>query len=335
MRRSGVDIAAMLRLIDLTDYIVPHTIRSAAELRVADHLAGGPRHVDELAKETGTDASALLRALRALACNGIFTEVSERVFGLTPLAELLRSDHPYSMRGQLSLMPAELYAWAGYFDVMRTGEPAFPKVHGQEFWDHLATHPDDLRRYDTAQRDAGRVELRAALRAYPWAELGTVVDVGGGSGAFLAGLLAAHPGLRGALVDLPAALEGAEETLAGVADRVTVVAGDAASVPLPAGSYVLKRVLCTFPDDRAAELLQAVAAAMTPSSRLLIMEPDGVTDLPGMYDLFLMVFTGGRVRTRAELTDLLAAAGLRVSAVHQTAVHPIVEAVRKDAHVDS
>src|SRR4029453_13528439 len=49
-RGTAVDMPAMLRLIELTDYIVAHTIRAVAELRVADHLADGPRNVADLAE---------------------------------------------------------------------------------------------------------------------------------------------------------------------------------------------------------------------------------------------------------------------------------------------
>jgi hypothetical protein len=58
--------------------------------------------------------------------------------------------------------------------------------------------------------------------------IGTVVDVGGGQGRLLAGLLEATPGLSGVLVDRPEVVAGAEAVLraAGVADRCAVVGGD-------------------------------------------------------------------------------------------------------------
>lgn len=330
-RRSGVDVASMLRLIDLTDYIVPHTIRAAAELGVADRLADGPLPVGEIAAAVGADEAALLRALRALACNGIFTETEPGCFGLTPLADLLREDHPSSMRGTVPLMPAELYAWAGYHDTMRTGEPAFPRVHGTPFRRYLAEHPEDARRVEAARRGAGAREARAVADGYPWGGVGTVVDVAGGGGRFLAPLLGAHPGLRGTLVDLPALTAGAGRAFAdaGVADRAVVHAADVAADPLPPGAdvYLLARTLSALPDDAAAALLRSVRAAMSPGARVLVVDPVRDPAGPGdPHDLFLLVFTGGRVRTRDETEQLLDAADLRSTGVHPTAVVPIVEA---------
>jgi hypothetical protein len=325
-RRSGVDVAAMLRLIDLTDYIVPHTIRSAAELGIADALAGGPRTVAEIAIAVRAEPAALLRALRALACNGIFTELPDGRFGLTELARLLATDHPYSVRGMLPLMPAELYAWAGLHETMRTGQPAFPRVHGKPWYDYLSEHPEDRARYDAGQRDLGRLELRAVRRAYPWHDLDHVVDVGGGTGAFLEGLFDAYPRLRGTLVDVPTALDQVTAT-----DRMSLCPADITVDPLPRGAdaYVLKRVLCAVPDPVA--VLGKVREAMASNSRVLVLEPlrevGRKLDPPALVDLFQLVFTGGQVRTLDELTDLFDAAGLRLAAVHSTALFPIVEAV--------
>jgi hypothetical protein len=56
--------------------------------------------VDELAAARGAHAPALYRVLRVLASEGIFAEVDERCFALTPLAELLRSDVPGTLHAR-------------------------------------------------------------------------------------------------------------------------------------------------------------------------------------------------------------------------------------------
>jgi hypothetical protein len=77
---------------------ISQAIAAAAELPIADLLATGPRPCVELAEVTGTDTSALYRLLRALASVGIFTEVVPRTFGLTPMADVLRTNAPASLR---------------------------------------------------------------------------------------------------------------------------------------------------------------------------------------------------------------------------------------------
>jgi Dimerisation domain len=80
--------ALLQEMID--GYRVSQLIFVAAELGIADLLAAGPKHYEQLARETGSSAPALYRLLRALASVGVFTQAGDR-FGLNPLAECLRT----------------------------------------------------------------------------------------------------------------------------------------------------------------------------------------------------------------------------------------------------
>jgi hypothetical protein len=313
---------------------VPFTLRAVCELRIADHLAGGPRSVEELARLTGTHALALYRALRALACKGVFTETSPGVFDLTPLAERLRTDHPESLRDAYPLLPADIKAWAAIGYSLRTGQSAFQHVHGQTYWEYLAGHPDEAAKFDDAMESVTHRELRVLIPAYDWAELGTIVDVGGGNGALLAGILAAFPSVRGILFDQPSVVANAGPVLAshGVADRCEVVGGSFLTSPVPPGgdAYILKRVLYGWDDDQAVEVLRAVRAAMGDSSRLLLLEPvlePGNTFDPGkLYDMLLLIIEGAGGRSLERLRDLFAKADLELVRMLPTRMLPIIEA---------
>lgn len=330
-RRPRIDLRSFVRLTELADYFVPFTIRAIAELRVADELIDGPRSVEELAEATGTHAPSLHRALRALACKGIFTEVETGTFGLTPLAELLRGDHPLSLRDAYHLMPADVAAWARFDHSLCTGEPAFDRVHGQSLWEWLADHPEDSARFDRGMQAMTRPELRAVSSAYDWGSLRTVADVGGGNGAFLAGLLARHPSLHGILFDLPHVVGGADGVLAdaGVEERCEVVPGSFFDeVPKGADAYVLKRIVYGWDDDRAVRLLRTVRSAMAPESRVLLLEPvvdHDQSEFGRILDVVMLAVDGGRSRTEEELRELMAAAGLELARVVPTMMFPIVE----------
>jgi SAM-dependent methyltransferase len=322
-----------LRLQELADLATPFAIRAACDLRLADHLAAGPRPVEELAAATGTDAGALRRLLRALAARGVFAEVETGCFGLTPLSELLTSRHPLSRRGAYTLLAASFDAWSRLDHSLRTGRPAFEHHFGLRYHEHLADTPEDAERFAGTQQAGERLEARALLGAYPWAELDTVVDVGGGTGTFLAALLARHRSLRGMLVELPhlAARAARELERAGVSERSQVVAGDfLQDLPVGAGGYVLKRVLVECEDDLAAHLLARVRRALPAEGRLLVLDPvlepgDGYRPSQA-YDLVCLVLTGGRARRREEIERLLRDAGLEPTAFVPTRVFPIIEA---------
>jgi hypothetical protein len=96
--------------------------------------------------------------------------------------------------------------------------------------------------------------------------------------------------------------------------------------------YLLKHVLHDWDDQRAAGILNAVRRAMSPASRLLIVEtvlPPGDTPHPGkMLDMVMLVTPGGEERTEAQYAALLDKAGFRLTRVVPTAsLVSIVEAV--------
>jgi hypothetical protein len=93
----------MMRMI--TGAWVAQAVYVAAELGIADVIAAeGPRSPEHLAERVDADPGALYRLLRALAGVGVFTERADGAYGLTPLAESLRSDVPGSLRAFAMMM---------------------------------------------------------------------------------------------------------------------------------------------------------------------------------------------------------------------------------------
>jgi hypothetical protein len=327
------DRDAAAHLLRLSDLVLPLAIRVASDLGVADHLVKGPRPVEELAAATRAHAPSLRRLLRLLAAQHVFEEVEAGCFGLSPISELLRSDHPFSLRAVCTLAAPVVEGWAEADFSFRTGRAAFERAHGEDYWSYLASHPDVREQLDRMQDAATRLDLLTATRGYPWGDFETVVDVGGGSGAFLAGLLQRHPAMRGILVDLPAVVSNAACVLAraGVADRCAVVPGSFFD-ELPAGAdcYVLKAILGGWDDEQASAILLRVREAMRATSRLVVLEPvldpDGECTLGNVLHLNSLVLVGGPDRTSAEYAALLAGADLELTAVVWRPTLPIIEA---------
>jgi hypothetical protein len=331
-RRIKIDLESIFLLTGLADYIIPFTIRAICDLGVADRLADGPRSIEDLAKLTGTHAPSLYRALRALACKEVFAEVEPGVFDLTPMAQFLRADHPLSLKDAYSLIPADIEAWANLDFSVRTGQAAFDHTHGCGYWEYMRANPEQADRFDRSQQAQTGLELRVFLRAYDWGAFSTLVDVGGGNGSFLAGLLARFTGVHGVLFDQPEVVSRARAAIGrlSVSSRCDLVGGDFfESVPSSADAYLLKRVLYGWHDADAVQLLKTIRAAMRNDSRLLIIEPldepGGGTDIARRYDLAMLVMKGSGARTREHIAELCNDARLRVASVTDTFMFPIME----------
>src|SRR6478672_2935952 len=192
-------------------YQVTQAIHVAAALGIADRLRDGPRDSDALAQETATHAPALHRVLRALASVGVLHEDGDGRFALTAIGECLRSDaaEPVGAWAAFVGRPYHWQAWGALLHGVRTGESPFHSVHGTDTWAYRASHPEEGAIFDAAMTDIMRRANAHLLAVYDFARFGTVVDVGGGRGAFLGAVLEAHPGMHGVLFDQPHVVEGA------------------------------------------------------------------------------------------------------------------------------
>ncbi len=80
-------VAPGLQLLTMINgYQLSQAISTAAELRIADALAAGPRSAAEIAPVVGAHPDALHRLLRALASAALLHESEEGLFELTPSA---------------------------------------------------------------------------------------------------------------------------------------------------------------------------------------------------------------------------------------------------------
>jgi hypothetical protein len=301
--------------------LVGHCLASVTNFKVADALGDTPRTAAELAADTGADPEALPRMLRLLAAHGVFA-CSEDRFAHTPASQLLRADHPYSMRDFVAIFGTSTVAeLLGYFDyTLQTGTPAPYKVNPDGIFALLQAQPEYGRLFHAAMTSKARLQIASITAAYDFSARQAIADIGGGAGHLLQAVLDAAPQAAGVLFDLPAVIEHAA---AAAPDRLRLQAGDFFKDPLPAcDTYMMMDVIHDWDDDRAAALLSAVRKAALPQARLLVIETI-LADVPGpdwskIMDVIMLLFTGGRQRSRSEHERLLNTAGFRLERVIPT-----------------
>lgn len=332
MTADDVLATEIRRLVE--GYQVSQAISVAVTLGIGDMLAEGARESDELAHATGTHAGSLYRLLRALASVGILRELDDRRFALTRLGGLLCSDVPDSIAGWAAFIgrPTHWRAWAELLHSVKTGENAFLHVHGTDVWTYRSTRPDESAIFDRAMTSLSRRSNAAVLAAYDFGRFRTLADVGGGQGALLAAVLAAHPDLRGVLFDQTHVVSGAGPLLeaAGVADRCRVIGGDFFEfVPEGCDGYVLRAVIHDWDDADAVRILKNVRRVMIYDGRVLLIErvlapPNEGRDAK-FADLNMLVAAGGRERTPAEYADLFQQSGFALTGIFNAGVYSVIE----------
>jgi SAM-dependent methyltransferase len=308
----------------------------AAELGLAERLAhDGPVTASELAPKFGIDATILERVLRGLVSMNVCEESEGNRFRLAALGEYLRPNHPDSVEARVLLHGKVFYRlWDNLAETMRTGEGGSQLALGMPSYQYFINEPQVGALFDRTMASEGPFRHRPAVEAYDFGQFAAVVDVGGGNGALMAEILKKYPEPTGIIFDLPRTASAAQQTIdAGrLKNRCRFIGGDAfETVPSGGDAYVLSNFLVSWPDDQAIILLRNCRKAIAATGRILLIEwvmpaGDEARDRFRFFDtvsrdLIMLSVNGtggGRVRTRSEFSDLLAATGFEMTAVIST-----------------
>ncbi|MEM6939739.1 MAG: methyltransferase [Pseudomonadota bacterium] len=145
-----------------------------------------------------------------------------------------------------------------------------------------------------------------------------LMDVGGGTGAFLAEVGARYPGLNMTLFDLPgvAPLAEARFAQAGLARHTEIKTGSFRADPLPRGADAvsLVRVLYDHDDATVGALLRSVFEVLPQGGQLIISEPMSGGRSPtragdAYFALYTLAMGTGQARSATRIVELCRAAG--------------------------
>lgn len=327
-----------LQVLQMTQGIIlHHALCTAARLGVADLLSGGERSSEDLARELSVHEDALYRLLRFLAGQGVFIESAPRTFTNSHLSQTMRSEWPGSVRPVLLFraMPFYLAPFQEMTYSVETSKSARDKVLGMNGFEYLREHPEEARIFDEAMTAITFVMAPSIAAAYDFGQWGSLADVGGGNGLFLAAILKAHPQLRGVLADLDHVIQRARQRgfLSGeLAARASFTPCDFfREVPAGCRAYVMKSVIHDWDDEASIRILRNCRQAVPEDGALLLVEHAlGENNEPSMgkaTDLIMLVATGGKERTVHEYAALLASGGFRLRHTTSVGHSLILEAV--------
>jgi hypothetical protein len=311
----------------VADFWAFWVVYSIAEHKLMDALLAGARAAHDIAHERGLDEDAVYRLLRAGSTLDLVKEHDEKCFSLLPLGDALCDRPGSTFRAFIVYMGRHgSKNWQSLHDSVRSGKTAIELQTGKRLWERLADEPEMARDFDDAMTGVSSLSVEPILAAYDFGAFDKIVDVGGGHGRLLAGILKTAPGATGVLFDQPQVVAGAAQMMTenGVADRCEVVGGNFfESIPAGADAYVLKSVIHDWQDGDALAILKQVRKAIGPDGVLLVIDtvvPEpGVKHFAKLLDLEMLVTAGGRERTRDEHARLFQRAGFRLNRIVPTA----------------
>jgi demethylspheroidene O-methyltransferase len=314
-------------------FVQSQVLLALVELRVLHRLAEGPVPSDRLAQLCAVPPARMAVLLQAGAA--------------LRLVRQGRGGWQLTVRGAAFLNVPGLEAMVRHHGVLYRdlADPtAFFKGETQPelagFWPYVfgagsAEDPALAERYSRLMADSQALVAEDTLRLTDLRGITHLMDVGGGTGAFLAAVGQAYPGLQRTLFDLPAVVAKARARLG---PEVGIVAGSFRDDPLPRGADAISlvRVLYDHGDSTVERLLQACHDALPPGGRLIISEPMSGGDRPDpATDVYFAVYTlamqTGRTRSGSEIAKLLQKAGFSPrggARSHRPYVTSTIEAAR-------
>ncbi|NRB35449.1 MAG: methyltransferase domain-containing protein [Rhodobacteraceae bacterium] len=318
VRREGAEIFDLVQ-----GFVASQTLAALVELNILEELVDGPAHVNDLGLRAGVPADRMQVLLQAGAALGVLRRRRKGRFAL--------SSRGAALLGVPGLKLMILHHRA-FWDDLRDPVALLRDPSGSalsQFWPYVmgATAKDDAdtaARYSTLMAESQELVAQDTLDLVPLNDAEHIMDIGGGSGAFLAAVAGRYAAPHLTLFDLPDTAPSAQGylTQAGVLDRVALSPGSFRSDPLPTSADVITliRVCYDHEDNTVLALLRAIHAALPAGGRLILSEPmsggarpDPITDV--YFALYTMAMGTGRTRSAKELTTLLRQAGFaKVSA---------------------
>lgn len=318
---------------------ISKAIYAAAKLGIADIVDKGRLNAKQLAKVTGTHYPTLYRLLRFLSTSGLgfFKEEEAEYFSLTPLGKTLKADSRESMRSWIIFVNEKPYeAWGHFLHSVETGESAFSTKYQKPLYEYCLDEPDFTLSFQRAMHDVHRAYNDKIIASYDFRGVSSIVDVGGGHGALLSGIIKSNPYVNGSLLDTEPAIRAAKRINKEDSPNFEYIEGDFfAGVPNGKDLYLLKLILHDWSDEKAIQILTNCRSAMAKGGKVLVIQAlndidSRSPDIP-IWDLHLLVMVGGRERTEHEYSELMEKAGLRLKKTIDTGtIFNIMEAVEAD-----
>lgn len=335
VRREG---EALMDLV--SGFVQTQALLALVELDVIGALMDGPRAPAALARAADVPEDRMAALLQAGAAMGLLHRRRDGRFAVRPRGAALV--------GVPGLVPMIRHHGAFYRDMADPvallrgeAETELAQVWPYVFGAREGLHPATARAYSDLMTQSQGLVAQDALRMVPLRGVRRLLDVGGGTGAFLRAAAARHPGLELALFDLPEVIDEARGQMAaaGLEARTRFHPGSFRDAPLPQGADAISliRVLYDHEDATVRDLLAKAHAALPPGGTLVVAEPMSGGDRPDRatdvyFAFYTMAMRTGRVRSAARIAEMVAEAGfeeIRVPRAARPYVTGALSAVRR------
>jgi len=272
---------------------------------------------EELAVRTGLEVDRITTLLTALTVLGLVRRDGEG-FANSPAAEgFLVKGRKYDFGDYLRFqIDKQMYPFLTQLNDALTGSLKEDQVSSYAEW---FEDPEQARLYSKSQHAGSLGPGRALSKIVDLSEARSLLDVGGGTGAFSISLCKAYPELKSTILDFPNVAAVGEGFIAetGLAERITYQPGNALEDQWPeqADVVLMSYLFSGVPGDAIAGLVRKAKETLTPGGRFVVHDfmVDEDREGPKLAALWQLQHTAfnpkARSITSTYVRDLMEAAG--------------------------
>ncbi|KAM7498081.1 hypothetical protein LguiA_022495 [Lonicera macranthoides] len=269
------------------------------------------------------------RLMRMLVHSGFFVEKEtpengkEVGYWLTPASRLFLKDEPLCVTPFLQLMldPVIKKPWHYMSEWFQNEDRTpFETAHGMTIWEYAGHRSKFNNLFNVAMASDARLIASVVVKdcGVIFEGLGSVVDVGGGTGTLMRAVTTAFPQLKCTVLDLPQVVGD----LVG-SENLRFVGGDMFQAIPPANAVLLEWVLHDWNDEGCVKILKLSKEAIPSTEeggKVIIIDmvvnysnnqkkDDNSIETQLFFDMLMMVSPNGKERNEKEWANLFKAAG--------------------------
>ncbi|XP_053701643.1 acetylserotonin O-methyltransferase 2 [Synchiropus splendidus] len=302
---------------------VSKVIFSACELGVFDLLlrAQEPMSAQVIARELGASVDGMERLLDALVGVEILeveTKEGTAYYSSTDVSNLyLAKSSTKSVHSMILYLSRTIYPlWNNLVDAVREGKkPADSDQQKEESFLGIYSSEQEMLKFMGLMDSSWVLDGHDVVTAFNLSGFGSMVDLGGCTGALAQEMKKAYPSSSITVFNLPRVVEMSREHFPQESDEVTFVSGDFFDDPLPpADLYVLARIIHDWNEDKCLTLLKKIHDLCKAGGGVLLVEALLFENRRGpimaqIFSLNMLMQTEGRERCASEYTRMLNKAG--------------------------
>lgn len=310
-----------------TGFVQSQILFACVEIDLFAILASGPLSEQEIASRTSLPLASVKRLMPAARALGLIRSAGNETWTLDDTGAVIHGNE-----GIRAMIRHHAMLYRDLADPVALLRDPTRVTETADYWAYAGERrgrdvsDTDAQTYSALMRSSQDLVAAEVLDAYPLGSHKTVLDIGGGEGAFLAASGQRHPDLSLSLFDLPPVAERAKLIMqgAGFGARFTAQGGNffTDNIANDADCITLVRVLCDHDDAAVLALLRNIRRSMAPTATLLIAEPmdgpgSGESAAAAYFSFYFLAMHSGACRSAEAITALLEDAGFgSIARVH-------------------